>query len=149
MSGNYPGYKNAPYSIEGVRYYPLEVEDALGFRETGIASWYDEGGFFGLGRGDTALGEPYRGSAKAGAHKTLPLPCRIKVTNLENGRSMKLRLNDRGPFVGDRILDVTRGAAKELGFREGGLTRVRVEVLSVGDGKYEVKPGRRWWPGIF
>lgn len=137
--GSYRGYKNQAYTVRGVRYYPLGVEGALGYREVGTASWYDEGGFLGIGRGDTALGEPYRAGAKAGAHKTLPLPCRVKVTNLENGRSTKLRLNDRGPFISGRILDVTKSVAKDLGFKESGLAKVRIEVLSVGDGKYKVK----------
>ena len=78
----------------------------------------------------------------SGAHKTLPLPCRVKVTNLENGKSLRMRLNDRGPFVAGRIIDVTPRAARKLGFKERGLARVKVECLSVGDGKYERKRKR-------
>jgi hypothetical protein len=73
-----------------------------------------------------------------GAHKTLPLPCRVRVTNLRNGRSTVIRLNDRGPFVAGRTLDVTEPVAKQLGFYDAGLARVRIEVLSVGDGKWRV-----------
>ncbi|HSP41770.1 MAG TPA: RlpA-like double-psi beta-barrel domain-containing protein, partial [Luteolibacter sp.] len=79
-----------------------------------------------------------------GAHKTLPLPCIVKVTNLENGKSVKLRLNDRGPFIAGRHLDVTPRAAKKLGFKHKGLTSTRLEVLSVGDGRYKRKK-RGWW----
>ena len=81
----------------------------------------------------------FRARALAGAHKTLPLPCRIKVTNLENGKTAKLRLNDRGPYVGTRMLDVTPRTASKLGFKDKGLTRVHIEVLSVGDGKWRRK----------
>lgn len=142
-TGSYSGYKNRSYTVRGVRYYPLSVEQALRYSEVGEASWYDESGFLGIGRGSTAIGEPYRNGARAGAHKTLPLPCRVLVTNLDNGRQVRLRLNDRGPFVGNRILDVTKGVAGDLDFKERGLTPVRIEVLSVGDGKYEVRAPRR------
>lgn len=138
-SGGYAGYKNAPYTVLGKRYHPMSVEAALQHRETGVASWYDERRKFGLVRGTTALGETFRASALAGAHKTLPLPCRIKVTNLENGKTAKLRLNDRGPYAGSRMLDVTPRAAAKLGFKKQGLTRVQIEVLSVGDGKWHRK----------
>ncbi len=142
-ASKYPGYKRAPYTIRGQRYYPLEVEEALVFREEGVASWYDERRFFGLKRGTTALGESFRPGARAGAHKTLPLPCKVRVTNLENGRTTVLRLNDRGPFISGRILDVTPAVAHDLGFRDRGLTKVRIEVISVGDGRYEVKARSR------
>ena len=112
-----------------------------------MASWYDESKFFGLKRGNTSLGEKVYPMAISGAHKTLPLPCRVRVTNLENGKSVKMRLNDRGPFIAGRIIDVTPRAAKKLGFKEQGLTRAEVEVLSVGDGKYKRKKKRRW--GLF
>jgi rare lipoprotein A len=80
--------------------------------------------------------------AVSGAHKTLPLPCRVKVTNLANGKSIKMRLNDRGPFIAGRIIDVTPRAASKLGFKGSGLTRVRVECLSVGDGSYKRKQSK-------
>lgn len=77
-----------------------------------------------------------------GAHKTLPLPCMVKVTNVENGKSLKIRINDRGPFIAGRHLDVTPRAAKKLGFRENGLTRTHLKVISVGDGSYKRKSRR-------
>ncbi|MEZ5299070.1 MAG: septal ring lytic transglycosylase RlpA family protein [Verrucomicrobiales bacterium] len=137
--GGYVGYKHAPYSIRGQRYYPIEPRHAVGYRETGIASWYDERRWFGIVRGETALGERFKPSAMAGAHKTLPLPCVVKVWNLENGKTATIRLNDRGPFVGDRILDVTPKVAKRLGFKEKGLAQVGIEVISVGDGRYRIR----------
>lgn len=144
--GGYDGYQTRGYSIRGVRYQPLSVDQALNYSEEGIASWYDESKFFGLVRGDTSLGEKVMPMAISGAHKTLPLPCRVKVTNLKNGKSLKMRLNDRGPFIPGRIIDVTPRAAAKLGFKSQGLTRVRVEVLSVGDGKYKKKAkGSGWW----
>lgn len=146
---HYDGYQTRSYTIRGVRYHPLGVEEALGYSAEGIASWYDESRWFGFVRGNTSLGEKVGRFDISGAHKTLPLPCRVKVTNLENGRSLKMRLNDRGPFIAGRIIDVTPRAAAKLGFKEQGLTRARVEVLSVGDGKYKRKSrrARSWfWP---
>ena len=78
-----------------------------------------------------------------GAHKTLPLPCLVKVTNVENGKSVKVRINDRGPFISNRVLDVSPRAAKKLGFYDDGLTTTRMEVISVGDGSYKRKK-RKW-----
>lgn len=149
-SHDYKGYQTRSYTIRGEHYRPIPVDDALSYSEEGIASWYNESKFFGLIRGNTSLGERVGRFDISGAHKTLPLPCWVKVTNLENGKTLKMRLNDRGPFIPGRIIDVTPRAASKLGFREKGLTRARVEVLSVGDGKYQRKApggGRRWfWP---
>lgn len=145
----YRGYQKFPYTIRGVYYQPISVEQALYYSEEGIGSWYDESKFFGLIRGNTSLGERVGRFDISGAHKTLPIPCRVKVTNLENGKSLKMRLNDRGPFIEGRIIDVTPRAAAKLGFKKDGLARVRVEVTSVGDGKYQRKAPRRsrsWWP---
>ncbi len=144
--GGYDGYMTRPYTIRGVRYHPLSVDQALQYKERGIGSWYDESEFFGLRRGNTSLGEKVYPMAISGAHKTLPLPCRVKVTNLDNGKSLKLRLNDRGPFIPGRIIDVTPRAAKKLGFKDDGLTQVEVEVLSVGDGSDKRKAKRSWLP---
>ncbi|MGD1978420.1 MAG: septal ring lytic transglycosylase RlpA family protein [Akkermansiaceae bacterium] len=146
---SYKGYQTRGYTIRGKYYRPLSVDAALSYRAEGIASWYNESKFFGLIRGNTSLGEKVRPFAISGAHKTLPLPCRVKVTNLENGRTLRMRLNDRGPFIPGRIIDVTPRAAAKLGFKDKGLTRARVEVLSVGDGKYKRKAkgrGFRLWP---
>lgn len=138
--GGYEGYKNKPYKVGGVRYQPMAVEQALGHREEGLASWYDESSWIGLvGNGTTALGETVYPWTECAAHKTLPLPARIKVTNLENGKSTKVRVNDRGPFLKNRILDVSSSVADDLDMKKKGIVRVRVEVLSVGDGKWERK----------
>ena len=144
--GGYDGYQTRSYTIRGIRYHPLSVDQALSYSGEGIASWYDESKLFGLMRGNTSLGEKVMPFAVSGAHKTLPLPCRVKVTNLKNGKSLKMRLNDRGPFIRGRIIDVTPRAAAKLGFKDQGLTHVKVEVLSVGDGKHEKKAkGSGWW----
>ena len=143
--GGYRGYMTRPYTIRGIHYEPMSVEEALRYRERGIASWYDESEFFGLKRGNTSLGERVMPWHISGAHKTLPLPSRVKVTNLRNGRSLKLRLNDRGPFIAGRIIDLTPRAARKLGFKEDGLTQVEVEVLSVGEGSYKRRARRGWW----
>jgi rare lipoprotein A len=140
--GGHQGYMTAPYTVRGQSYRPMTVKDALGFKETGICSWYDESKFLGLKRGNTSLGEKVMPWHLTGAHKTLPLPCIVKVTNLENGRSVKLRINDRGPFIEGRHLDVTPRAARKLGFKQQGLTTTRIEVLSVGDGRYKRKSRR-------
>ncbi|MEM6912286.1 MAG: septal ring lytic transglycosylase RlpA family protein [Verrucomicrobiota bacterium] len=144
---SYSGYKRAPYSIKGIRYTPMTVEQALRFREEGIASWYDERRLFGLLSGTTAIGEDFRAGRLAGAHKTLPLPCRVRVTNLENGKATTIRVNDRGPFIANRILDVTPEVAERLDFKKQGLVRVRLEVLSVGDGEFRRSAfqERRFW----
>ncbi len=130
------------YSVRGHSYQPMGVEEALGHSETGICSWYDESSFFGLKRGNTSLGEKVQPWHLTGAHKTLPLPCLVKVTNLENGKTLNVRINDRGPFIPNRHLDVTPRAAEILGFHGDGLTRTRIEVLSVGDGRHKRKTKR-------
>lgn len=135
-SPQYRGYKCAPYTLRGVYYEPLAPKEAVGYEEIGTASHYHGGSFFF--KGTTAIGEKLGSGSRSAAHKTLPLPCKIRVTNLENGRSAVLRVNDRGPFIGDRILDVTTPVAKDLGFYRKGLARVRIKVLSVGDGKYRI-----------
>lgn len=134
-----------PYTVRGQYYAPMSIEHALDYRATGIASHYNESKWFGLQRGITAIGEKMMPWDISGAHKTLPLPCEVKVTNLANGRSVKMRINDRGPFIKGRLLDVSPRAAKKLGFYEQGLTRVRVEVLSVGDGPYKRKKRSSSW----
>jgi len=112
-----------PYQINGVWYYPLP--SAEGYVEDGVASWYGSD-FHGK---RTSCGEPYNMWSDTAAHKTLPLGTTVKVTNLENGRSTILRINDRGPFVAGRIIDLSAKAAKDLGCHAKGLAKVRVEAV--------------------
>jgi rare lipoprotein A len=114
-----------PYQIGGVWYYPKE--DPF-YAETGIASWYGEDFHGKL----TANGERYNMDALTAAHRTLPLPTIVRVTNLENGKSLRLRVNDRGPYARGRIIDVSRRAADLLGFQRNGTARVRVEYEGRG-----------------
>ena len=148
-SGNYKGTQTRNYTIRGIDYHPISVDEALYYKERGIASWYNESSFLGLKRGNTSLGEKVMPWHISAAHKTLPIPCVVKVTNLRNGKSLKMRVNDRGPFIPGRIIDVTPRAAKKLGFEKQGLTDCEVEVISVGDGKYKRKApggGFSFWP---
>ncbi len=118
------GYKiGNPYQVGGVWYYP-KVD--YGYDETGIASWY--GPQFHARR--TANGEIFDMNAISAAHKTLPLPSFVTVTNLENGRRLNVRVNDRGPYVHGRIIDLSRRAAQLLGFRGKGTARVRVRIMA-------------------
>jgi len=98
---------------------------SIGYEEVGIASWY--GGRY-HGR-QTASGERFDMHALTAAHPSLPFGTRVRVENLENGRSVVLRINDRGPFVTGRIIDVSKHAAERLGFRRQGVVRVRVRVI--------------------
>lgn len=111
-----------PYEIEGDWYYPQED---VTYDNTGIASWY--GSKFHGRR--TANGEIFDMDLLTAAHPTLPMPVRAKVTNLENGRSVVVRINDRGPFAKDREIDMSRHAADVLGFKEKGTAQVRVQYL--------------------
>ncbi len=111
-----------PYEVDGIWYYPKED---YSYNETGIASWYGSKFHNNL----TANGEIYDMNTLTAAHKTLPLPSVVRVTNLENGRSLVLRVNDRGPFVNNRVIDISRRGAQLLGFKEKGTAKVRVEVL--------------------
>jgi rare lipoprotein A len=112
-----------PYVIGGVTYYPREVDS---YDETGIASWY--GAEF-HGR-STANGETFDKFDLTAAHTTLPLPSLVRVTNLENGRSIVVRVNDRGPFHDRRIIDLSRRAAQLLDMERAGIARVRVQLLA-------------------
>ena len=111
-----------PYQIRGRWYRPAEQPD---YDETGMASWYGDA-FNGR---PTATGERFDMHAMTAAHKTLPLPALVEVTNLANGRSVILRVNDRGPFVDNRIIDLSRGAAGELDMLQQGVGRVRVRYV--------------------
>lgn len=113
-----------PYQIKGVWYYPQPHYE---YAEEGLASYYGGGDVF-HGR-PTATGERFDMNEITAAHKTLPLPCMIKVTNLENGRELIVKVNDRGPFPPGRLLDVSRRSAQLLGFEGKGLAKVRVVTL--------------------
>lgn len=118
-----PGVKiGEPYQVAGRWYTPQEDP---GYNQVGIASWY--GADFHSKQ--TANGEIYDMNQLTAAHTTLPMPSYVRVTNLENNRSLILRVNDRGPFVGNRIIDVSRRGAQLLGFEKRGTTRVRVEAV--------------------
>ena len=112
-----------PYQINDIWYTP---EEDFSYLEEGVASWY--GAQFN-GR-STANGEIFDMNKMTAAHRTLPLPSVVRVTNLGNSRNVVLRVNDRGPFAGGRIIDVSRAAADALGFRRQGVARVRVEIMS-------------------
>ena len=119
-----PIYKvGNPYQIGGIWYYP---ERNLQYDETGIASWYGDEFAGRL----TANGEIFDPEQITAAHKTLPMPSVVRVTNLDNGRSLVVRLNDRGPYVAGRIIDLSRASARLLGFEEQGTARVRVQILA-------------------
>lgn len=114
-----------PYSVKGKTYYPLA--SAHGFSEEGKASWYGPG-FHGH---STANGERYDMHAMTAAHKVLPMNTMVRVANQENGRSVMVRINDRGPFVSGRVIDLSLAAAKDLRLTGSGTARVRVST--VGD----------------
>lgn len=124
-----------PYQIGGIWYYPREDEK---YNATGIASWYGPQ-FHGK---QTANGEVFDQNAMTAAHPTLPMPTIARVTNLENGRSVIVRVNDRGPFAAGREIDMSKRAAEELGFMMKGTAKVRVEYIGrapldggIGDGR--------------
>ncbi|MCO6428489.1 MAG: septal ring lytic transglycosylase RlpA family protein [Nitrosomonas communis] len=111
---------NRPYKVRGKTYYPMP--SAVGYSEKGIASWY------GAESGNrTAMGTRFYPQGLTAAHKTLPLPTKVRVTNLRNGRAVDVIVNDRGPFKKNRLIDLSHGAAKRIGLR--GLTEVKVEYL--------------------
>jgi rare lipoprotein A len=111
-----------PYSVNGRTYVPQENPN---YRVEGVASWYGPDFHGRL----TANGEVYDMHGISAAHTTMPLPSYARVTNLENGRSIVVRVNDRGPYVGDRVIDLSIGTAKALNFYGNGLARVRVEYI--------------------
>jgi rare lipoprotein A len=117
-----PHYRVEPYQVKGVWYTPKVDYD---YDETGTASWYGPG----FDQQATADGEIYDMNQLSAAHKTLPLPSVVTVTNLQNGRELRLRVNDRGPFVDGRLIDVSRRAAQLLGFEGSGTAPVRVKVI--------------------
>ena len=112
-----------PYQVNGITYRPQENYN---YKEVGIASWYGPDFHKGL----TANGETYNMHAMSAAHRTLPLPSVVKVTNLENGKTVVVRVNDRGPFVNNRIIDLSKSAADKLGFLDSGTAKVKVEIMA-------------------
>ena len=115
-----PPKLGAPYTVGGTIYTPADIAD---YDDVGYASWYGEE----LAGSPTAIGEPFNPDGISAAHKTLPLPSYVEVTALDTGRTIVVRVNDRGPFVqGQRIIDLSRGAAEQLGIKEQGHAPVRV-----------------------
>lgn len=120
------GNKN-PYTVLGKTYYLME--DETGYKEQGVASWYGQK-FHGR---KTSNGETYDMYGMTAAHKTLPIPSYVRVTNLANNRQVVVRVNDRGPFHGNRIIDLSYAAAQRLGFAGQGTAQVEVEIIVPGD----------------
>ena len=123
--------KKAPYVVKGKRYVPMSVKEAGKYRQKGIASWYGYETLRQKGGHMTANGEAFDPRGLNAAHKYLPLPTYVKVTNLENNRMIIVRVNDRGPFVTGRIIDLSAGAAKKLGFYKKGTAKVLVETIQI------------------
>src|SRR6202012_964261 len=115
-----------PYQVDNIWYYPREQPD---YDETGIASWYGPT-FYAH---HTANGEMYDGNQLTAAHKTLPMPVNVRVTNLENGKSLVVRVNDRGPYARGRIIDLSKRAAELLDVVQTGTARVRVTYIGRAD----------------
>ena len=114
-----------PYQVAGVWYRPAVQP---GYDKTGLASWYGPRSH----NRTTADGELFDADVASAAHTTLPLPSTVEVTNLDNGRRLRVRVNDRGPFTRGRIIDLSRRAAKDLGFYDKGMARVRVRYIGPG-----------------
>ncbi len=115
----------SPYRVNGQTYRVMN--SGAGYRERGVASWYGRK-FHGR---KTANGETFSAYKASAAHRSLPIPAYVRVTNLDNGRSMVVRVNDRGPFHSDRIIDLSYAAAVRLGFAESGTARVEVAAIDV------------------
>ena len=134
-----PGKQGAsfkPYIINGERYYPLP--NSIGFVQTGKASWYGKD-FHGK---PTASGTAYNMYERTAAHKTLPLGTYVQVRNLENGRQTVVRINDRGPFIKGRIIDLSYSAARDIGLIGPGVAKVRIEALGRQVGEHDSKFGK-------
>ena len=116
-------FANRPYEALGKRYVPMTSVQP--FRQSGLASWYGKR-YHGQ---KTSSGETYDMYAMTAAHATLPIPSYVRVTNLANGRSVVVRVNDRGPFKSDRVIDLSYVAAYKLGFIQAGQARVEVEAI--------------------
>lgn len=120
-------YANRPYKVFGTEYVPVARVQA--FRQQGVASWYGRR-FHG---NPTASGEPYDMYAMTAAHPTLPIPSYVRVSNPANGRSVVVRVNDRGPFHAGRVIDLSYAAAHRLGFVQAGSARVELEAIVPGE----------------
>lgn len=118
---------NTQYSVLGKTY--TVAAKAKNFKQTGLASWYGKQ-FHGQ---KTASGERYDMHELTAAHKTLPIPCYARITNTENGKSVIVKINDRGPFHSNRILDVSQAAAKQLDMLKSGMAKIKLEVVSSAD----------------
>ena len=133
---NSPRYRTGPVTPRKTKQKPpsLKTVSKENYRRviTGVSSFYAEDFHGKL----TANGEVYDMYGLTAAHKTLPLNTIARVTNLDNNKSLILRINDRGPYVKGRILDCSYGAAKKLGFINNGTTKVKIEVIELGDNKY-------------
>ena len=127
---------NLSYKVAGKRYQPTKKIEQ--FSQTGKASWYGPG-FHGK---KTSSGERFDMNTLSAAHRTLPIPSYARVTNLSNGKSVVVRINDRGPFHGNRVMDVSKAAAKELGFIHTGTANVKVEQI-LPNGKGQKQQNRR------
>lgn len=121
--------KNKPYFIGEQLYVPMSFEQVYSYEETGIASWYGQETLDLHNGQPTAYGELFNPDLPSAAHKYLPLPMLVKVTNLENNTSIIVRVNDRGPFIDGRVIDLSAQAAKDLGFYEKGTARVKIESV--------------------
>ncbi len=118
-----------PYTIKGRTYFP---EHDPNYTEKGMASWYGPG-FHG---GKTANGEVFNSGDMTAAHRTLPLPSMVRVTNQTNGKSVVVRVNDRGPYSDDRIIDLSRAAAQSLDMIRAGVAEVKIEYLPEESTRY-------------
>ena len=127
---------NLSYKVAGKQYQPTKKIES--FSQTGKASWYGPG-FHGK---KTSSGERFDMNTLSAAHRTLPIPSYARVTNLSNGKSVVVRINDRGPFHGNRVMDVSKAAAKELGFIHTGTANVKVEQI-LPNGKGQKQQNRR------
>ena len=127
---------NLSYKVAGKRYQPTKKIES--FSQTGKASWYGPG-FHGK---KTSSGERFDMNTLSAAHRTLPIPSYARVTNLSNGKSIVVRINDRGPFHGNRVMDLSKAAAKELGFIHTGTANVKVEQI-LPNGKGQKQQNRR------
>lgn len=141
-----------PYEIKGIRYTP---QDHYDYEESGVASWYGPG----FHKKPGSCGTKFDMHSYTAAHKTLPIPSVVEVTNVDNGKTLHLVINDRGPFVGDRIIDLSKKAAIELGTHGKGLGQVKVRALPEQSvalanylkqyGAYGMDPSGRGWDEIY